>query len=97
MEAKNVPVTAVPLSQVASPCHTDIPSLAQIFQDNIALNRLPVPEPFVFNGDPIQIPKWKAAFTSLIDQRVITPAEKLYYLKKYVGGPARQVLDGTFY
>lgn len=97
MEAKNVPVTTAPLSQVASPRYTDIPSLAQILQDNIALNRLPVPEPFVFNGDPIQFIEWKAAFTSLIDQRVITPAEKLYYLKKYVGGPARQVLDGNFY
>jgi len=75
MEAKNVPVTALPLSQVASPRYTDVPSLAQILQDNIALNRLPVPEPFVFNGNPIQFIEWKAAFTSLIDQRAITPAE----------------------
>lgn len=96
-EAENVPVTAVPLSHVATPFHTDISSLAQVFQDSIALNRLPVPEPFVFNGDPIRFTEWKAAFTSLIDQRAITPAEKLYYLKKYVGGPARQVLDGTFF
>ncbi|KAI3351066.1 hypothetical protein L3Q82_005633 [Scortum barcoo] len=69
----------------------------RVFQDSIALNRLPIPEPFVFSGDPIRFFEWKAAFTSLIDQRAITPAEKLYYLKKYVGGPARQVLDGTFY
>jgi len=41
--------------------------------------------------------EWIAAFTSLVDQRTITPAEKLYYLKKYVGSPARQALDGTFY
>lgn len=94
---KNVPVTVVPLSHVATPFHTDISSFAQIFQDSISLNRLPVPEPFVFNGNPIQFIEWKAAFTSLIDQRAITPAEKLYYLKKCVGGPARQALDGTFY
>ena len=49
------------------------------------------------HGDPVQFIERKAAFTSLVDQRVIAPAEKLYYLKKYVGGPARQVLDGTFY
>ncbi|KAJ8001007.1 hypothetical protein DPEC_G00186340 [Dallia pectoralis] len=88
---------ALEAQKLASPCHTGIPSFAQIFQDSIALNRLPVPEPYVFNGDPIQFIEWKSAFTSLIDQRVITPAEKLYYLKKYVGGPARQVLEGTFY
>ncbi|XP_065097354.2 uncharacterized protein [Paramisgurnus dabryanus] len=97
MEPKKVPVTTAPLSPVATPHHTDLPSLTQLLQDNIALNRLPVPEPFVFNGDPIQFVEWKAAFTSLIDQRAITPAEKLYYLKKYVGGPARQALDGNFY
>ncbi|KAJ8012428.1 hypothetical protein DPEC_G00042670 [Dallia pectoralis] len=97
VEAKSAPLTASPPPLVASPCHTGIPSFAQIFQDSIALNRLPVPEPYVFNGDPIQFIEWKSAFTSLIDQRVITPAEKLYYLKKYVGGPARQVLEGTFY
>ncbi|XP_030208539.1 uncharacterized protein LOC115556311 [Gadus morhua] len=96
-EATNVPVTAVSPSHVATPSHKDISSLAQVFQDSIALNRLPVPEPFVFNGDPIRFTEWKASFSSLIDQRAITPAEKLYYLKKYVAGPARQVLDGTFF
>lgn len=97
MKVKNVPGSTASLSQDALPRCTDISSLTQILQDNIALNRFPVPEPFVFNGDPIQFIEWKAAFISLIDQRSITPAEKLYYLKKYVGGPARQVLDGNFY
>ncbi|KAI3351064.1 hypothetical protein L3Q82_005631 [Scortum barcoo] len=96
-EASNIPTTSVPQSPAATLPHADISSLAQVFQDSIALNRLPIPEPFVFSGDPIRFFEWKAAFTSLIDQRAITPAEKLYYLKKYVGGPARQVLDGTFY
>lgn len=96
-EAKKLPNAAAPLSRVVTPPHTDISSLAQVFQNSIALNRLPVPEPFVFNGDPMRFTEWKAAFTSLIDQRAITPAEKLYYLKRYDGGPARQVLDGTFF
>lgn len=33
----------------------------------------------------------------LIDKRAISPAEKFYYHSKYVSGPARQTLDGTFY
>ncbi|XP_070410207.1 uncharacterized protein [Nothobranchius furzeri] len=96
-ETKEVPVTAINPPYVTTPSGTDISSLTRVFQDSLALNRLPAPEPFVFSGDPIQFIEWKAAFTSLVDQRSITPAEKLYYLKRYVGGPARQVLDGTFY
>lgn len=71
--------------------------LAQVFQDSIPLNRTPAPGPFVFNGDPIQFFEWKATFTSHIDHRAISLAEKLYYLKRYVGGPARQILDSIFY
>lgn len=56
-----------------------------------------MPEPFVFNGDPIQFLEWKASFVSFIDQRSVLSVDKLYYLKKYVGGPARKTLNGTFY
>lgn len=66
----------------------DESSLAQAFQDSVALNILPVPEPSVFNGDPIQLIEWKASFMSLIDRKGISSADKMYYLKKYVGGPA---------
>ncbi|XP_076857249.1 uncharacterized protein LOC143511529 [Brachyhypopomus gauderio] len=82
-------VTAVP--------QTDMSSLAQALQDSIALNRLPVPEPFVFTGDPMQFVEWKNSFMSLIDQKSASFADKLYYLKRFVGGPARKTLDGTFY
>ena len=75
----------------------DITFLTRAFQDIITLNRLPIPEPFIFNGDPISFIEWKASFTSLIGQRAISPAEKLYYLKRYVGGQARKVLEGSFY
>ncbi|KAL6463232.1 hypothetical protein MHYP_G00276230 [Metynnis hypsauchen] len=76
---------------------TDMSSLAQALQDSITLNRLPVPEPFVFSGDPIQFIEWKNSFMSLIDRKSASFADKLYYLKRYVGGPARKTLDGTFY
>lgn len=81
----------------ASSPEVNVSSLAQAFQDSIALNRLPVPEPTVFNGDPIQFLEWKASFRSLIETRAISPADKLYYLRKYVGGPARKTLEGIFY
>ncbi|XP_026015330.1 uncharacterized protein LOC113016608 [Astatotilapia calliptera] len=81
----------------ASPPDLNVSSLAQALQDSMALNRLPVPEPSVFSGDPIQFIEWKTSFMSLIDKKAISPADKLYYLRKYVGGPARKTLEGTFY
>lgn len=90
----NVTVAA---SVTASPTRTDVSYLAQAVQDSIALNRLPMPEPSVFTGDPIQFIEWKTSFTSLIDKKNIASADKLHYLKKYVAGPARKTLDGIFY
>lgn len=61
------------------------------------LNRLPIPEPSVFTGDPIQFIEWKASFISLTDKKSISSADKLHYLRKYVGGPARKTLDGILF
>ncbi|XP_067279675.1 uncharacterized protein [Pseudorasbora parva] len=76
---------------------SEVYHLAQAVQDSIAINRLPIPEPTVFNGDAIQFVDWKASFMSLIDRKGISAAEKLYYLKKYVSGSAHKYLEGTFY
>ncbi|XP_043091451.1 uncharacterized protein LOC122341847 [Puntigrus tetrazona] len=82
-------VQSTPLSEVTH--------LAQAVQDSIAINRLPIPEPAVFSGDPIQFVNWKASFMSLIDRKGIPAADKLYYLKKYVSGSAHKYLEGTFF
>ncbi len=74
-----------------------VAQLAQAVQDSITMNRLPIPEPTVFSGEPIHFIEWKASFMSLIDQKGISAADKLYYLKKYVSGPARKCLEGTFF
>ena len=71
--------------------------LAQAVQDSITMNRLPMPEPTVFSGEPIHFIEWKSSFTSLIDKKGISAADKLYYLKKYISGPARKCLEGTFF
>lgn len=75
----------------------DMSCLAQAIQDSIDLNRLPVPTPTVFSGDPILFIQWKASFMPLVDRKGISSADKLYYLKKYVSGPAHKCLEGTFY
>ncbi len=84
--------------RVSSPTpNADVSYLAQAVQDNIMLNRLPMPEPTVFKGDPIHFIEWKASFQSLIDMRNVSSADKLYYLKKYVAGSSLKSLEGMFY
>ena len=57
-------------------------------------NRLPIPEPVVFNGDPLHYPTWVKAFETLIEGRAVNAAEKLHFLGKYVSGEAKEVVNG---
>ena len=36
-------------------------------------------------------------FLSLIERRCINPADRLFYLQKYISGKARSILEGSFY
>ena len=71
--------------------------LAQALHDTMTLNRLPVPTPSIFTGDPLQFLEWQVAFTALIDQRGMPASQKLHYLKQYLGGEAKEVVEGTFF
>ena len=82
---------------VCSPTVDSTTALAQALQDTMTLNRLPVPKPSVFTGDPLQFVEWQASFTALIDQRGISTSQKFHYLKQYLGGEAREVVEGTFF
>ena len=86
--------TPSPLNVMApayTPLHSDVALLAQAVQDSLVVNRLPAPEPSVFDGNPLHFIEWKALFKSLIDQHKISTADKLFYLKIYVGGAARKL------
>lgn len=71
-------------------------ALAKALADSINISRLPVPEPAVFTGDPIKYKDWKMSFQMLIDRKNIPVSEKIYYLRKYVGGPARKAVESYF-
>ena len=57
-------------------------------------NRLPLPEPGVFSGDPLKYTIWVKAFETLIESRAIKPRERLHFFGKYVSGEAKEVLNG---
>jgi hypothetical protein len=50
----------------------------------------------VFVGDPLQYPDWKASFSALIENKGIPAADRIHYLKRYLGGPAREAVSGFF-
>ncbi|KAI2653125.1 Gypsy retrotransposon integrase-like protein 1 [Labeo rohita] len=72
-------------------------SIVQVLQESEALSRLSVPEPFVFFGDPLKFIEWSTTFKALIERRYPNPADKLFYLQKYIDGETRSVLEGSLY
>ena len=70
--------------------------LAKSLAEQVSLSRLPPPEPSVFYGDPMRYPGWKAAFQTLIEHRRIPAAERIHYLKKYLGGQVKDTVEGYF-
>lgn len=73
-----------------------VTGLAEAISSAFNMSRLPPPEPFVFNGDPIKYPDWSFAFDNLIGNKPCGIIEKLHYLKRYVSGKALEVVDGYF-
>ena len=70
--------------------------LAKSLADQITVSRLPSPEPSIFSGDPLSYPSWKSAFQILIEQKQIPMSERLHYLRRYVSGPVKEVIEGYF-
>ena len=62
----------------------------------MSLSRLPAPEPTIFIGDPLKYHDWSIAFKTLIENKRIIERESIHYLKKCVGGPAKEAISGYF-
>ena len=87
--------TIYPPPQGSSHQH-DMATIAKLFADSISMNRIPVPEPIVFDGNTLDYPIWKASFETLIESKNIFPAEKIHYLKRYLRGSAKAAVEGVF-
>lgn len=81
----------VPMPQVQNSS-----DLVNVLAEAISANRLPTPEPALFTGDPLKFKDWRLSFDTLIDRKNIPKNEKLYYLRKYLGGAAKKAVEGFF-
>ena len=64
--------------------------------ESFSMSRLPAPEPTIFSGKPIQYPDWKSSFQAIIHRKNLPPSDKMYYLKRYVSGSAKEAISGLF-
>lgn len=62
----------------------------------ILANGLPIPQPTVFNGDPLKFRHWKLSFQMLIERKNIQTTEKLFFIQRYVGGGAKEAIECNF-
>ncbi|XP_067940172.1 uncharacterized protein [Watersipora subatra] len=58
--------------------------------------QLPLSEPKVFDGNPVDYPRWALSFDILIGKKPLSDSEKLDYMSKYLGGKALEVVNGYF-
>ena len=70
--------------------------VVKVLCDQLTLSRLPLPEPGVFTGEPLQFPSWERAFDTLMANKSIPECERLHYLSKYLGGDAKSCVEGYF-
>lgn len=70
---------------------------AEIQKTQVELLRrmtVPVPKPPVFEGNILEYPKWENAFDALIEDQVVKPNYKLYYLGVDTCGAAQKTISG---
>ena len=100
--AKETPELSYPKSDLAEnetgakDSQKELLELTKSLAEQACLSRFPPHEPSVFDGDPLKYPVWKAAFHTLIEQKHIPPSEKIHYLRKYLSGPVREVVENFF-
>lgn len=80
----------------ATPTSDGTSDLVKVLASALSTSRIPVPEPTVFSGDSLSYSDWKLSFQTLIDQKNIPDKEKIFYLRRYVSGPAKRAVEGYF-
>jgi Protein of unknown function (DUF1759) len=96
-EAFNMPNQETATSNVADVSRTGEVDLATALANAVDRNRLPVPTPRIFTGNPMEFVGFKKGFRTLIENKGITAEERIYYLQQYVAGDAKDAVTGCFY
>ena len=85
-----------PIQSTSTGSNESTAELVKVLADALSANRVPIPEPSIFSGDPLKYNDWKLSFQTLIGHKNIEDKEKIYYLRQYVSGLAKKAIDGFF-
>lgn len=55
---------------------------------------IPIRNPPVSNGNILEYPRWENTFDTLIEEQVVLPNYKLYYLGEYISGVTQKMISG---
>ena len=61
--------------------------------NTMIISNLPHPDSPIFNGEAMKYQEWESAFNTLIHERPIPQAEKIFYLGKYVTRKAKEAIE----
>lgn len=68
--------------------------LSALIAEQQRISSLPTQEPPTFNGNYFDYPIFMRAFETIVEVRVSTNKERLYFLNKYTAGKANEVIKG---
>lgn len=68
--------------------------LADLLSERRTRDSLPLPEPEIFRGDLLHYPKWLKSFQTIVEDETSQPAKRLYYLRRYTSGEAKEAISG---
>ncbi|XP_071486763.1 uncharacterized protein [Diadema antillarum] len=74
--------------------HSTHDVLANSLKELLCFNRLPLPEPGIFAGNPLDYTLWRRSYDALIEHRGIPHGERFYFLLKYLTGEPRSLVQG---
>ena len=97
IESENTHSSGDQIQPQASTAGVDtITLIVTVIADSFSMSRLPAPEPTIFSGEPIHYSDWKSSFHALIHRKNLPSSDKMYYLKRYVSGSAKEAINGLF-
>ena len=73
--------------------NVDMQTMISYVKKSIDVNSTPTGKPFVFSGNPLQYPTWKASFDLLVSEKDISQAQKLTILLSHVSGDAKEWIE----
>ncbi|KAJ8035280.1 hypothetical protein HOLleu_22452 [Holothuria leucospilota] len=92
----DLPKTGLAANVASENSATQEDNFAKLLAKQVSLSRLPIPEPGVFQGDPLKYPAWKSAIDLLLENKGVPSNERFHFLRKYLSGPPREAIEGYF-